>query len=126
MEFIMAFNTEHHRLPSPFHHLAFPRSFTSDISSFPNWYIPVSGRRSTCPYITFPFLSCLVEEMSSYSFVPFPSFSRAMTYLLGPLVRLLMTFLIELRRFPASVQKKLVMRIHSTPPAASFRLSASE
>src|SRR6266852_6589224 len=85
------------------------------LSSFRLWYIHVFGIRSTCPYVTVSLFNCLVEAMSSYSLIPFPSFSREMTYRLGPFLRLLMTFLIEHCRFLASVQKKLVMVIQRTP-----------
>src|SRR5258708_16817376 len=90
------------------------------------WYIHVFGMRSTCSYVTFSLFNCLVEAMSSYSLLPFPAFSREITYLPGPFLRLFMTFLTELCRLFAKVQKKLLDVIQSTPPAPSFRLSASE
>src|SRR5229473_2896607 len=75
-------------------------------SSLRLWYIHVLGIRSTCPYVTFSLFNCLVEAMSSYSLIPFPSFSREITYRPGPFLRLFMTFLTELFRLFASVQKK--------------------
>src|SRR6266446_2740869 len=96
------------------------------LNSFRLWYIHVLGIRSTCPYETISLFRCLVEAMSSYSLIPFPSFSREITYRPGPFLRLFMTFLTELFRLFASVQKKLLAVIQRTPPAPSFRLSASE
>src|SRR5260370_42560274 len=95
-------------------------------SSLRLWYIPVFGIRSTCPYVTFSLFRCLVEAMSSYSLIPFPSFSREITNRPGPFLRLLITFLNELCRLAAKFEKKLPVLIQSTPPAPSFRLSASE
>src|SRR5260370_24758172 len=95
-------------------------------NSFRLWYTHVFGIWSICSYVTFSLFNWLVEEMSSYSLIPFPSFSSVMTYRFGPFFRLFITFLIELCRFPASVQKKLPLVIQRTPPAASFRLYASE
>src|SRR5450755_431818 len=90
------------------------------------WYLHVFGVRSTCPYVPFSLFNCLVEAMSSYSLVPFPAFSREITYLPGPFLRVFMMFLTEQFRLFAMVQKKLLAVIQSTPPAPSFRLSASE
>src|SRR6266849_9075775 len=90
------------------------------------WYIHVLGMRSTCSYVTFSLFRCLVEAMSPYSLIPFPSFSREITYRFGPFLRLFMTFLTELCRLAAKVQKKLLAVIQRTPPDPSFRLSASE
>src|SRR5260221_4364580 len=89
------------------------------------WYIHVFGMRSTCSYVTFSLFNCLVEAMSSYSLLPFHAFSSEITYLPGPFLRLFMTFLPELCRLFARVQKKLLAVIQSTPPAPSFKLSAS-
>src|SRR5258707_10335688 len=96
------------------------------LNSFRLWYIHVFGIKSTCPYVIVSLFKCLVEAMSSYSLIPFPSFSREITNRPGPFLRLLMTFLNELCRLAAKVQKKLPVVIQSPPPAPSFRLSASE
>src|SRR5713101_1955232 len=110
------------RIPHHSHSLATRRL----PSSLRLWYIHVLGMRSTCPYVTCSLFNCLVEAMSSYSLIPFPSFSREITNRFGPFLRLLMTFLTELCRLAARVQRKLLAVIQSTPPAPSFRLSASE
>src|SRR5258707_6964257 len=96
------------------------------LNSFRLWYIHVFGIKSTCPYVIVSLFNCLVEAMSSYSLIPFPSFSREITYPPGPFFRLFMSFLTELLRLLATVQKKLLAVIQRTPPDPSFTLSASE
>src|SRR5260370_12664043 len=96
------------------------------LNSLRLWYIHVFGIKSTCPYVIVSLFNCLVEAMSSYSLIPFPSFSREITYRPGPFLRLFMTFLTERFRLLARVQKKLLAVIQMTPPYPSFNLSASE
>src|SRR3989442_15265774 len=82
------------------------------LSSFRLWYIHVFGIRSTCPYVTVSLFNCLVEAMSSYSLIPFPSFSREIAYRPGPFLRLFITFLTELCRFAARAPVKELGRRH--------------
>src|SRR5260370_16827327 len=79
------------------------------------WYIHVFGMRTTCSYVTFSLFNCLVEAMSSYSLLPFPAFSREITYLPGPFLRLFFTFFTELCLFFFKVLNNLLPVIHSPP-----------
>src|SRR5258708_28859051 len=92
------------------------------LNSFRLWYIHVFGIKSTCPYVIVSLFNCLVEAMSSYSLIPFPSFSREITYRPGPFLRLFITFLTELFRLLARVQKKLlaVLQRTTTTPTLLF------
>src|SRR5260370_8847950 len=91
------------------------------LNSFRLWYIHVFGIKSTCPYVIVSLFNCLVEAMSSYSLIPFPSFSREITYRPGPFLRLFMTFLTSLFLLLSRVQKKLLPVILRPPPNPFFK-----